>query len=69
MSIEAQNCMQTHNTFTHTYTLYIHCICCMYMQNTPTHTRRELDVDEVMVDASAEWKPVEKPPDIKDEDG
>lgn len=31
--------------------------------------RRDLDVDEVMVDAAAEWKPVEKPPDIKDEDG
>ena len=31
--------------------------------------RRDLDVDEVMVDAAAEWKPVDKPPDIKDEDG
>ena len=31
--------------------------------------RRDLDVDEVMVDAAAEWKPVEKPPDAKEEDG
>lgn len=30
--------------------------------------QRDLDVDEVMVDAAAEWKPVEKPPDVKDED-
>ena len=35
----------------------------------PVCCRRDLDVDEVMVDAAAEWKPVEKPPDVKDEDG
>ena len=31
--------------------------------------RRGLDVDEVLVDAAADWKPVEKSPDLKDEDG
>ena len=31
--------------------------------------RRGLDVDEVMVDAAADWKPVDKPPEAKDEDG
>lgn len=31
--------------------------------------RRGLDVDEVMVDAAADWKPVDKPPEAKDDDG
>ena len=26
-------------------------------------------MDEVLVDAAADWKPVEKSPDLKDEDG
>ncbi|CAI8038488.1 Zinc finger MIZ domain-containing protein 2 [Geodia barretti] len=30
--------------------------------------QRGLDVDEVLVDAAADWKPVEKSPDLKDED-
>ena len=34
----------------------------------PPH-RRGLDVDEVLVDAAADWKPIEKSPDVKDEDG
>ena len=32
-------------------------------------SRRGLDVEDVMVDATADWKPVEKPPNIKDEEG
>ena len=45
------------------------CYTCTCLEHTVCMYRRDLDVDEVMVDAAAEWKPVEKPPDAKEEDG
>ena len=50
-------------TYSHVYLLH------SSLHISPVSCRRDLDVDEVMVDAAAEWKPVEKPPDVKDEDG
>ena len=31
--------------------------------------RKGLDVDEITIDASASWTPVDKPLDMKDEEG
>ena len=40
-----------------------------YVQCTVFCCRKGLDVDEVTIDPSANWVPVEKPKDMKDEDG
>jgi len=46
-----------------------------HLTTSPAHThayviyRKHLDVDEITIDASASWTPVDKPQDMKDEEG
>ena len=42
--------------------------CCVYLYY-PLTRRKGLDVDEITIDASANWTAVDKPQDLKDEEG
>ena len=41
------------------------CVCLCFI----SHYRKGMDVDEVTIDLSAEWLPVEKPKDSRDDEG
>ena len=47
----------------------LRCYRVMYVYMCPLTCRKGMDVDEITIDASASWTPVDKPQDLKDEEG